>query len=98
MLADVRVGPAVEAAGANRGDEVRHQVVAELIALVDRGPQRIRARHIRKTHRVAQAARIETMSGTVRVVLVDGGTLHLAWCMPRRRVGGGSDRDVQLRA
>jgi hypothetical protein len=39
MLAEVAVGPAIEAAVAHRGQVVGHQVAAQFVALVDHGPQ-----------------------------------------------------------
>src|SRR6185503_13988748 len=56
MLAEVTVGPAVEPALANRSDVVRNQVAADLVTLVDRGPQRPAPRVERDPDGVAQAA------------------------------------------
>ena len=38
VLAEVAVGPPVESAVLHRGHVVRHQVAADLVALVDGGP------------------------------------------------------------
>jgi hypothetical protein len=39
VLAEVAVGPAVETAVLHRGQVIRHEIAAELVALVDHGPQ-----------------------------------------------------------
>ena len=53
----VAVGPAVEAAVAHRRHVVGHEVAAELVALVDRGPQRAGFGLPRQAVRIAQAGR-----------------------------------------
>src|SRR5258708_31889358 len=39
MLAEIAVGPAIEAAVLYRGHVIRHQIIAKLVALVDGDPQ-----------------------------------------------------------
>src|SRR6185437_12847481 len=56
-LPPVAVGPAVEAAVADRGEIVRRRLVAETVALVDHRPERARVRLPCEAHRIAQAGR-----------------------------------------
>ena len=56
MLADVGVRPAVEPAVAHRRDEIRHEIVAEVIAFVDGGPQHAGAREEREADGISKAA------------------------------------------
>src|SRR5690349_19476977 len=73
MLAEVTVRPAVESTLANRGDVVRDQVTADLVALVDRGPQRPAPRVERDPDGVAQAAGELARRAGARVDLPDRG-------------------------
>ena len=59
VLAEVAVGPAVEAALPYRGQVVRDQVVADLVALVDDGPQLAGDRFPLQAGRVAQAGGVD---------------------------------------
>ena len=93
MTAKVPVGPAVKAAITHRRHEVGHEIVAQMVSLVDGGPEHTRARVIREAHRIAKAAGKHAMAGSIRVVFVDGAASRIAL---GRHVRGRSDRDVQL--
>src|SRR5262249_37778680 len=56
MLAEIAVGPAVECAVLYRSHVVRHEISAELVALVHDGPKRMSLRLERKTIGIAQPA------------------------------------------
>src|SRR5690606_23539363 len=58
VLAPVRPGPAVEAAVAHRGQVVGHQVRADLVALVDHGPELAAAGLDGERGGIAQAGRV----------------------------------------
>ncbi|SOZ09699.1 protein of unknown function (plasmid) [Cupriavidus taiwanensis] len=73
MLAVVAVGPAIEAAVAHRGDVVRHQVAADLVALVDGGPQHARDRLPRHAIGVAQPAGKDAVLAGAALNLPDRG-------------------------
>src|SRR3954468_7008589 len=54
---EVAVRPAVESAVVNGGQKVRHEIVAEQVALIDNGPELTRLRLPGETVRIAQARR-----------------------------------------
>src|SRR5260370_41385569 len=55
MLAEIAVGPAIETAVLYRGHVIRHQIIAELVALVDGDPQRAALRLPTRPVRIAKA-------------------------------------------
>ena len=73
MGSRVRVRPAVKAAVLNMSKIVRDKVVAELIAFLYRGPERIGAGIPVKADRITRAGRKYLMTAAVRIVAVDGG-------------------------
>ena len=95
MLAVVAVGPAVEGAGRDRGHVIGHQIVADLVALVDRGPEHAALGIPGQTHRVAQAAGVDAGRARHPVDLEDGGAVDLLGHAEVGDVGVGADPNVE---
>ena len=93
VRADVGIRPAVEAAVLDRRRVVGHQVVAEIVALVDRRPHDVRPGLQRQSDGIANPGRIDPIAGAIRVELEDGrAPAILAGVVVRLR----PDRDVHL--
>uniref|UniRef100_A0A0N4ZJL1 LEPR-XLL domain-containing protein n=1 Tax=Parastrongyloides trichosuri TaxID=131310 RepID=A0A0N4ZJL1_PARTI len=85
VLAVVAVGPPVEAAVLHRGEVIGHQIVADLVALVDRNPE-------------AAARGEDAARPACRVDLQHGGAVDLFVQPILADVGVGADADVELGA
>src|SRR3954471_1247876 len=85
MLSQVRVGPTVERSVADFGDVVGHEIVAQSIALVHRGPKCMRSGLPRQPHRIAKATCEDATPGAIRVELEDRGADRLFGTDIRRR-------------
>src|SRR5215208_1773364 len=71
LLTVIAEGPPVKGAVANSGHVIRHQVAAELIALVDHRPQRAGLWFPCHAHWIAKPRREDPMAARVRVDLPD---------------------------
>ena len=71
-LPPVAIGPAVEAAVADRGQIVRRRLVAQAVALVNHCPQRAGLRLPCEAHRVPQTAGEDAALTACQIKLVDG--------------------------
>src|ERR1051325_819078 len=99
MSAHVIPRPAIEAAILHVGGVVGDEVVAEFIALVDRGPYFARFRIEGQTHRIAQAGSENAQPGTVGIVLKNIGSMEFSLMSVRIiDVRAGTDRNVHLLA
>src|SRR5581483_3647138 len=95
MSTDVRVRPSIESAVVDFRHIVRHELVAETIALVDRRPERSCFRLERETNRIAQSAGERARTAAIRLHDYDRCASHVALDV---HIAGGTDRDKQLRA
>ena len=73
--AHVEPWPAVKPARLYMRDVIRHQIVAEAVALVHRGPQFARGGIRRNAHRVADAVRVNPAAAAIRVKFQDIGAM-----------------------
>src|SRR5437868_6206767 len=76
-LPPIAIGPAVEAAVANRGQIVRRRLVAEAVALVDDGPEYGGRWLPCEPHGVTQAAGEDTALAASQIELIDCGAALL---------------------
>ena len=91
MLADVRIGPAVERALLHAGEIVRHQIVAEPVALLHHGVEIAGVGIEGERRRIAHAGRVGGLVAAVGIEALDRG-LHLGLDAD---VAGGADADEQ---
>ena len=78
MPAHVIPGPAIESAILHVGSVVGNEIIAEFVALVDRGPNFPGFRIERQAYWVAQSRGENAEAGTVRVVLKNVGAMELS--------------------
>ena len=95
VRADVGVRPAVEAALLDVGEVIGHQVVAQGVALLHGGPQRIGSRIPMQPDGIARAGGVGLMTAAIRIVAVDGGAHGV---LAGRYIGARADADIQLLA
>src|SRR4249919_4338210 len=95
MLAVVAVRPSVEPAVAYRGHVVGHQIAADLVAFVDRDPQRAGLRLPVHSDRVAEARRKNAMRAARRIDLPDRGAPGFLVHAVLADIAVGPDPDVQ---
>ena len=96
VLAEIAVRPAIEAAVLYRGQVVRHQIGADLVTLVDDGPQLAAVRFPLQPGRVAQAAGEDTAGARGGVHFQHGGAPVLYGQAVFGDVAVGADADIQL--
>src|SRR5687768_14806346 len=77
MLAVVAVRPAVETAVFDRRHVVGNEIASQLVALVDRGPERAGARLPGEADRIAQAGPEHARAAGARIDLQDRGAVDL---------------------
>src|SRR5207302_8732922 len=95
VAADVIPGPAVESSVLNVGDVIRRQIVAQVVALIDRAPKFASFRLHGNADRIANAPGKHAFSRSVRVEFQDVGTVILGGIIIRVvRIGAGADRDI----
>src|SRR6202030_156660 len=94
--ADVVPGPAVEATVAHAGDVVRRQIVAEPVALVDRGPEFAGRGVDRQADRIADAGGEAAHAAAVRIEFQNVGAQRFVGAVAD--VGGGAHRHEHLAA
>jgi hypothetical protein len=98
VLAKIAVRPAIEAAIQHRSHVIRHQVAADLVALVDDDPELTALRIPRQAVRIAQAGGEETRLFRGEIDLQHGGAVLLFLQPVLADIGIGSDRRIELRA
>ena len=76
MAADVEPRPAVKSALLNMRDVIRHQVVAQPVALVHRCPQFAGGGIHGDAHRIADALRVNAPAAAIRIELQDVGAME----------------------
>ena len=76
VAAHVEPGPAVKPARLNVRDVIRHQVIAQPVAFIYRGPQFACSGIHRDTHRIANAIRIHPRSAAIRIELQNIGAME----------------------
>ncbi len=96
MRAVIAVRPAIEGAIPDRGHVVGNEVAAELVALVDRGPQRAAYRLDRQADGIAQAGGEDPMPAGGAVDLPDGGAPFLRGDAVLGGVAVGADGHVEV--
>jgi hypothetical protein len=97
VLAEIAVGPAVEAALLHRREVVGHEIAAELVALVHDRPQRAALRLPAEPVRVAQAGCVQAARALGRIHHEDRGPVDLLLHPVLRDVAVRPNRDVQVR-
>src|SRR5713101_9752112 len=71
VLTDVSVRPPVERAFLERRDVFRHKVIADQIALLDRGPELFSRWIEREPNRVTSSARVDSLTRPVGIEFGD---------------------------
>jgi hypothetical protein len=95
--ADIKPGPAVKAALPDVSDEIGGKIVAEPVALVNRGPKRAGGRIDSDADGVAEAPGKNAQAGAVRIEFEDVGAVVFAGVVVGVViVRGRANRDVQL--
>src|SRR5438093_5844219 len=90
---DIGVWPPVECALADASEVVRHKLVAERVALLDRGPELVAVGVPMQADRISRACRVQLVSAAVGIVATDRGADRR---LARVYVGGRADADVHL--
>src|SRR5690606_36868038 len=98
VLAEVAVGPAVEAAFLDRGKVVGHQVLAQFVTLVDHRPQGAGVRLDGQGGGDAQAGGVGLVGSGFGVYLPDHGAVDFGLHAAFGDVAVGADADVQVAA
>src|SRR4051812_45063509 len=75
VCSGVPPGPPVESPFLHVGDVVRHEVIAESVTLVDRGPQLARFGMDGYANRIANPRGIDSLARSIRIELNDVGTI-----------------------
>src|SRR5258708_692479 len=71
MLPPITVRPAIKATRSDAGQEIRHQIVAQIVPFIYRGPEHFAAGRVSHALRVAETAGIYPHTRAVRVDLQD---------------------------
>src|SRR6267143_2687534 len=71
MIADVKPRPAIKAAGTHTADVVGRQIFADLVSLIGAHPELVRAGAKRNSDGVANAPRVNLLSGAIGIKLKD---------------------------
>ncbi len=95
MLAVIAPGPAVKPALANGGQIIRHEIAAELVALVDDGPELAGFRMEVQPVRIAQTRCEDARRPRAAIDLPDRGPALLRFETALGSVGIGADRRVE---
>src|SRR5206468_2838715 len=95
MAADIGIGPTIEAAVLNGSGVLGRQIVSEVVAFVHAGPDGGRPRLQRQTYRVPQSGSEDSVTGPVRIVLMDHRALFVSGTLLVDVVGR-SDRHIHL--
>src|ERR1700744_240975 len=98
MLAVIAIGPAIEGAVLDRGHVVRHEVAADLVALIDRGPERAARRLPAESVRVAQARGEDPVRAGRDLDLPDRGAAFRGLHAVLADIAVRTDRDIELGA
>src|SRR3984885_14532864 len=93
MVADVAVGPAVEAAVLHRREIVRRKVIAEPVALVDAGPKLAGGGFEGQAYGIAQTGGVKAGILAVGIANGDGSAAGIALDID---VGFGADADEEM--
>src|SRR5207244_13152138 len=95
VAADVIPGPAVESSVLNVGDVIRRQIVAQVVALIDRAPKFASFRLHGNADRIANAPGKHAFSRSARVEFQDVGTVILGGIIIRLvGMAAGPDRGL----
>src|SRR2546422_1057134 len=93
MLADVAERPAIESAVFHGRHVIRHQIVAEIVALIDGSPERVCAGLPRQRGGIPQSRRKDAETRSIRIVFADRGSPDILTFVVIR---SGADGDVHL--